>query len=84
MAQRSYHQKLCVLELQRAACVNWIHKQLHSQEHATTNEVTSTAIEFPAASRDVLTELLRQGGQEMLAAAIEAGVNDWIAERESF
>jgi len=47
-------------------------------------EATSDTIDFPAtASRDVLSELLRQGAQEMLAAAIEAEVTDWIAGHAS-
>ena len=42
-------------------------------------ESTKPAIEFPAlASRDVLTEILRNGAQQMLAAAIEAEVTEWI------
>ena len=46
-------------------------------------EATSDTIDFPASSsRDVLTELLRQGAQEMLATAIEAEVAEWIAEHE--
>lgn len=45
-------------------------------------ETTSATLDFPATSRDVLTELLRQGAQEMLATAIEAEVAEWITERE--
>ena len=42
-------------------------------------ESTSAAIEFPAlAARDVLTEILRKGAQQMLATAIEAEVSEWI------
>jgi putative transposase len=42
-------------------------------------ESTSTTIEFPAlGARDVLTDILRQGAQQMLAAAIEAEVAQWI------
>jgi len=43
---------------------------------------THRTIEFPETSRDVLTELLRQGAQEMLATAIETEIEAWIAERE--
>lgn len=43
---------------------------------------THRTIEFPESSRDVLTELLRRGAQEMLAAAIKAEITEWIAERE--
>lgn len=45
-------------------------------------EATTETIALPATSRDVLTELLRQGAQEMLAAAIEAEVDQYLAERE--
>ena len=45
-------------------------------------EATNSTIELPVSSRDVLTELLRQGAQEMLATAIETEVAEWIAERE--
>ena len=45
-------------------------------------EPTNATIEFPATSRDVLTELLRQGAQKMLATAIEAEVQEWLADRE--
>jgi putative transposase len=45
-------------------------------------EANNSTVEFPATSRDVLTEVLRQGAQEMLATAIEAEVSEWLAERE--
>ena len=46
-------------------------------------EVISSTIGFPAgSSRDVLSEVLRAGAQQMLATAIEAEVSEWIAERE--
>jgi putative transposase len=42
-------------------------------------ESTNATIEFPAlAARDVLTEILREGAQQMLATAIEAEVAEWI------
>lgn len=41
-------------------------------------EVTTPSFAFPSASRDVLTELLREGAQQMLSAAIEAEVAEWI------
>jgi transposase-like protein len=42
-------------------------------------ESTNPTIEFPAlSSRDVLTEILRNGAQQMLATAIEAEVAEWI------
>ena len=45
-------------------------------------EANNQTIEFPVTSRDALTELLRLGAQEMLATAIEAEVDEWIAERQ--
>jgi len=43
-------------------------------------ESNNGTIEFPAlASGDVLTEILREGAQRMLAQAIEAEVAEWIA-----
>jgi putative transposase len=41
-------------------------------------EVTRSSVEFPSTSRDVLTEILREGAQQMLTAAIEAEVTEWI------
>ena len=46
------------------------------------SEATTDTIEFPATPRDALTDLLRRGAQEMLAAAIEAEVDEYLAERE--
>jgi len=48
------------------------------QEHATMQEVTTTSFSFPSRSRDVLSEILREGAQQMLTAAIEAEVREWI------
>jgi putative transposase len=42
-------------------------------------EVTTTTFAFPSTSRDVLSEILRVGAQQMLTTAIEAEVRDWIA-----
>jgi len=45
-------------------------------------ESTQATIEFPAlAARDVLTEILREVAQQMLATAIDAEVADWIDRR---
>ena len=45
-------------------------------------EATSSTIEFPvSSSRDVLTEILREGAQRMLSTAIEAEVAEWITSR---
>ena len=42
-------------------------------------EVTTANVTFPASStKDVLTEVLREGARQMLATAIEAEVADWI------
>ena len=41
-------------------------------------EVTTRSFAFPSASRDVLTEILREGAQQMLTTAIEAEVAEWI------
>ena len=48
------------------------------QEYATMQEVTTTTVTFPSTSRDVLTEILREGAQQMLTTAIEAEVAEWI------
>jgi putative transposase len=45
-------------------------------------EVTTTTVPFPSTSRDTLTDILRQGAQAMLTAAIEAEVAQWIGEHE--
>lgn len=41
-------------------------------------EVTTESIAFPGTSRDALSEILKQGAQQMLAQAIEAEVAEWI------
>ena len=42
-------------------------------------ESTNATIEFPAlTARDVLTEILREGAQQMLATAVDAEVAEWI------
>jgi transposase-like protein len=44
-------------------------------------ECTTNAIEFPAeSSKDVLTEILREGAQKMLATAIEVEVDAYIQQ----
>src|ERR687898_3666234 len=46
-------------------------------------EVNTTTVSFPStASKDVLSELLRQGAQAMLTTAIEAEVREWIEGHE--
>ena len=45
-------------------------------------EGTIASVTFPSlTSKDVLTEVLREGAQQMLATAIEAEVTDWIESR---
>jgi transposase-like protein len=41
-------------------------------------EVTTPTVTFPSTSRDVLSEILREGAQQMLTTAIEAEVAEWI------
>ena len=49
------------------------------QEYATMAERSSSTISFPgSSSKDVLSDVLRQGAQRMLAQAIEAEVGEWI------
>jgi len=45
-------------------------------------EVTTTTFAFPSTSRDALSEILREGAQQMLTAAIEAEVRAWIDTHE--
>ena len=50
-------------------------------------EATTETIGFPVSvsletGRDALTDLLRRGAQEMLAAAIEAEVDEYLTQRE--
>jgi transposase-like protein len=50
-----------------------------SEQRATDSAtVGGEAATIPAPSRDVLTEILRDGGQRLLGQAIEAEVADWI------
>lgn len=41
-------------------------------------EATSPTVSIPAPERDLLTHVLRQGAQKMLAQAIESEVAEWI------
>jgi putative transposase len=46
-------------------------------------DVTTPSLSYPATtSKDVLTEVLRQGAQAMLTTAIEAEVREWIEGHE--
>jgi len=44
---------------------------------------TTESIVFPGTARDALSEILRQGAQQMLAHAIEAEVAEWIDARSA-
>jgi transposase-like protein len=58
-------------------------KDLLPQEYATVQEATPDRLMIPApTSQDVLTGILRQGAQRMLAQAIEAEVQEWIDAHE--
>ena len=55
-------------------------------ENTTTRTVTPAAIggdatTIPIPSRDVLTEILRDGAQRLLGQAIEAEVAGWIEQQ---
>jgi len=50
-----------------------------AQEYATMRESTNEIVSLPAVtSRDVLTDILRDGAQRLLAQAVEAEVAEWI------
>jgi transposase-like protein len=69
-------------ELKKAAYlgVNLVDFEDHfPQEYATMQEVTTRTFAFPSTPiRDVLSEILREGAQQMLATAIESEVAEWI------
>ena len=44
-------------------------------------ENTTDVIEFTENAEDVLTEVIRCGARKLLAAAVEAEVEEWIEER---
>ena len=49
------------------------------QEYATMRESTKQVVSLPAAtSQDILTNILRDGAQRMLAQAIDAEIAEWI------
>jgi hypothetical protein len=53
-----------------------------AEEYATMEFSTSEQRIVPLpGSKDVLTDILRQGAQQLLAQAIEAEVSDWLEER---
>ena len=52
------------------------------KEYATVTESSIASLTFPeCSSRDVMTNILREGAQRMLAQAIQEEVQAWIAER---
>jgi transposase-like protein len=53
-------------------------------EYATMRESKSNVVEFPADfPKDVLTEVLREGAQRLLAQAIQAEVAEYLTDRSS-
>jgi len=53
-------------------------KPLFLQEHTTMSEGIATTVSLPVPGTDLLTDVLRQGAQKLLAEAIEAEVAEWI------
>ena len=48
------------------------------KEYATMHESTTPSVALPSIStKDVMTEVLREGARRMLATAIKAEVADW-------
>ena len=55
----------------------------HHTRYATMTKPNEKLVEFPRQSaRDILTDVLRDGAQQMLATAIEAEVDDYLAGRD--
>jgi hypothetical protein len=60
-------------------CIEGHQRADAAQEYATMHcSTTETAIVPLPQAADVLTDVLRQGAQQLLAQAIEAEVADWI------
>jgi transposase-like protein len=52
------------------------------KEYATMAESTTESMNFPGLeAKDVMTEILREGAQRMLAEAIREEVEEWIGQR---
>jgi transposase-like protein len=52
------------------------------KEYATMAESTTESVKFPELeAKDVMTEILREGAQRMLAQAIQEEVEEWIGQR---
>jgi putative transposase len=59
-----------------------VFQNLIPKEYATMAESTTHSLAFPESStKDVMTEILRQGAQRMLAQAIQEEVDEWIGQR---
>jgi len=59
-----------------------VFQDLIPKEYATMAESTTQSLAFPESStKDVMTEILRQGAQRMLAQAIHEEVDEWIGQR---
>jgi transposase-like protein len=57
-------------------------QNLIPKEYATMAESTTQSLAFPGSTaKDVMTEILRKGAQQMLTRAIEEEVAEWIEQR---
>ena len=57
-------------------------QNLIPKEYATMAESTTQSLAFPGSTaKDVMTEILRKGAQQMLTRAIEEEVVEWIEQR---
>jgi putative transposase len=57
-------------------------QNLIPKEYATMAESTTQSLAFPeSTAKDVMTEILRKGAQQMLAQAIQEEVVEWIEQR---
>lgn len=55
-----------------------------AKEYATMNRSTTDLPALPVrSSQDLLTDVLRQGAQQLLTQAIEAEVTDWTERHEA-
>jgi len=52
------------------------------KEYATMAESSTESVQFPGlGAKDVMTEILREGAQRMLAQAIQEEVEEWVGQR---
>jgi hypothetical protein len=65
-------------EVAYLVCI-WLLQDPIPEEYATMQEIATTTVTFPSASRDALAEILRQGAQAMLTTEIETKVDGAIA-----